>query len=348
MYYDTIVIGAGQAGLSMGYYLKLFKAKKQNFILLDKADEVGASWKSRYDSLVLFTPRMYNALPGLDFEGDQHGFPNKNEVVYYLKRYAKIHAPPISFNTEILNLKYINDTYSIQTTKGKFEGKKVVIASGAFQTPKIPAFSKDLSPDINQLHSSQYKNPSQLIEGNVLVAGGGNSGTQIAVELAKERETFLSIGSKLTYLPLTINNKSIFWWFDKVGILKASAGSFIGKAIQRNGDPIFGYELKNAIKNQEIKMKPRLVNTEKNDLIFADTSKINVDNIIWATGFEGSYSWIEIDGAIENGEVIHKRGISPKNGLYFIGLPWQHRRGSALLQGVGFDAKFIAEHITQG
>lgn len=343
MHYDTIIIGAGQAGLAVGYYLK---QNKRNFILLDKANEVGVSWKSRYDSLVLFTPRMYNSLPGLDFEGNKHGFPDKNEIVNYLKRYATIHALPISFNTEVQHLKYINNTYSIQTTKGNFEAENVVIASGAFQTPKIPTFSKDLSPDINQLHSSQYKNPSQLIEGNVLIVGGGNSGTQIAVELAKYSKTFLSVSGKLTFLPLTINNKSIFWWFDKAGILRASAGSFIGKAIQRKGDPIFGSELKNAIKNKEIKVKPRLVKTEGNELIFADTSKIKVDNIIWATGFESSYPWIEIDGVMENGEVIHKRGVSPKNGLYFIGLPWQHRRGSALLQGVGFDAKFIAEHIT--
>ncbi|MFJ6414397.1 hypothetical protein ACIQLG_16575 [Terribacillus saccharophilus] len=118
----------------------------------------------------------------------------------------------------------------------------------------------------------------------------------------------------------------------------------MGKAIQRKGDPIFGDELKNAIKNKEIKVKPRLANTEGNELILADTSKIKVDNIIWATGFESSYPWIEIDVVMENGQV--KRGVSPKSGLYFIGLPWQHRRGSALLQGVGFDAKFIAEKIT--
>lgn len=179
----------------------------------------------------------------------------------------------------------------------------------------------------------------------MLVVGGGNSGTQIAVELAKDRETFLSVSSKLTYLPLTINSRSIFWWFDKVGILKASASSFIGNAIQRKGDPIFGFELKNAIKNQEIKVKPRLVNTERNELIFADTSKIKVNNIIWATGFEGSYPWLEVDGVIEEGKVIHKRGITRENSLYCIGLPWQYRRGSALLQGVGFDAKFITEQI---
>lgn len=345
MQYDTIVIGAGQAGLAVGYYLK---QNSQNFVLLDKADEVGACWKKRYDSLVLFTPRMYNALPGLDFEGDQHGFPNKNEVVSYLNRYATTHALPLSLNTEVLNLKHNNNTYLIQTNKGDFQAKNVVIATGAFQTPKIPTFSKDLSSDINQLHSSQYKNPSQLIEGNVLVVGGGNSGTQIAVELAKDRETFLSTSSKLTYLPLTINNKSIFWWFDKAGILKASSDSLIGKAIQRKGDPIFGYELKNAIKNSKIKVKPRLINTERNELIFADTSKIRVDNVIWATGFEGLYPWLEIGSIINEGKVIHKRGITKKDGLYFIGLPWQHRRGSALMQGVGFDAKFIAEHITEG
>lgn len=203
--YDTIVIGAGQAGLSIGYYLKQLK---QKFILIDKDNEVGGSWKTRYDSLVLFTPRIYSSLPGMILEGDEQGFPTKDEIVTYLKKYVDKFKIPIHFNTEVVNITKLNGHFLIKSKDDEYQAKNIVIATGPFQTPSIPSFSENISNNIKQLHSSQYKNPKQLADGNVLVVGGGNSGAQIAVELSKERETYLASSRKLKYLPLSVGKKA--------------------------------------------------------------------------------------------------------------------------------------------
>lgn len=341
--HEAIVIGAGQAGLSVGYYLKQLK---KDFVILDKGQEVGESWINRYDSLVLFTPRMYDALPGLPLEGEPHDFPTKNEIVSYLKQYVDKFSLPIKFQTEVLKVTQKDTIFYIETDQGVFQSKNLIIATGAFQSPKIPLFSKNLSKDIHQLHSSQYRNPEQLRDGNVLVVGGGNSGAQIAVELSQVKETYLAISKKLSFLPLVLNKKSIFWWFDKFGILKASSSSFLGKAIQRKGDPIFGYELKNAVKRKDVYIKPKVVEGVHNKITFKDSSTLQVDNIIWATGFDSNYTWLNMKEVFnEEGEIVQYRGVTKVKGLYFIGLPWQYRRGSSLLQGVGYDAKYIVEYL---
>ncbi|GIO22831.1 NAD(P)/FAD-dependent oxidoreductase [Oceanobacillus sp. J11TS1] len=343
--YDTIVIGAGQAGLSVGYYLK---QSKQNFILIDKGTEVGESWKARYDTLTLFTPRMYSSLPGMPLVGEEQGFPTKDEIATYLEKYADRYEIPIKLNTEVVNIFKMNGNYIIKTNSEKYQSKNVVIATGPFQIPNIPPFSKFLPNNIKQLHSSEYKNPIQLIDGSVLVVCAGNSGAQIAVELSKQRETYLAYSRKLKFLPLSVGRKSIYWWFDKLGILKANHKSRMGKLIQRIGDPIFGFELKNAINNKEVITKKRVTGSEQNKVIFEDSSTLEVNNIIWATGFKSDFSWLKIDDVINvEGKVIHYRGISTIQGLYFIGLPWQYRRGSAILQGVGYDAEYIVRQIVR-
>ncbi|MEG7357377.1 NAD(P)/FAD-dependent oxidoreductase [Bacillus inaquosorum] len=341
--YDNIVIGAGQAGISIGYYLK---QSNQKFIILDKSYEVGESWKDRYDSLVLFTSRMYSSLPGMHLEGEKHSFPSKNEIVAYLKKYVERFDIPIQLRTEVISVLKLKNHFLIKTNGEEYQTKNLIIATGPFHTPNIPSISKDLANNINQLHSSQYKNSKQLVPGNVLVVGGGNSGAQIAVELSKERVTYLACSDKLVYLPLLVRKKSIFWWFDKLGILSASNTSILAKFIQKKGDPIFGYELKHAIKQKEIILKTRVIAGKQNEIIFKDSSSLEVNNIIWATGFSNPLSWIKIKDVLDKeGRIIHHRGVSPVEGLYFIGLPWQHRRGSALLQGVGNDAEYIVKQI---
>lgn len=228
--YDIIVIGVGQADLAIGYYLK---QSNHHYVLLDQANEVGQSWRNKYDSLVLFTPRMYNSLPGMTFEGEQQGFPTKNKMVSYLKKYVERFQIPIHLDTEVLHVSKRNESFLLITNQGKYEAKHVVIATGLFHTPHIPVSSTNIPATIHQLHSSQYKNASQLVDGNVLVVGGGNSGAQIAVELSENRDT---------YLPLVFLRKSIFWWFHKIGILQANNHSSVGRMMQQKGDPIFGFE----------------------------------------------------------------------------------------------------------
>lgn len=341
--YHTVIIGAGQAGLAMGYYLKQIN---QSFIMLDKSQGIGDEWRKRYDSLVLFTPRMYSSLPGLPLEGELHEFPSKDEIARYLEQYAESFQLPIQLRTEVKRVRKKNNCFYVETNDQAYEAENVVIASGPFQTPNIPGFARYLSPDILQLHSSQYKNPASLIEGNVLVVGGGNSGAQIAAELASERETYFSVSQKIKFFPLEIGSKSIFWWFDKIGLLKAPRHSWIAKKMQVSGDPIFGKELKDALASGAVIQKSRAVDGNGTIMRFQDHSTLDVQNIIWSTGFVSDYSWLEVKGALNyEGQPIHKRGITKVEGLYFLGLPWQYRRGSALLQGVGDDAKYIAENI---
>ncbi|WP_409068273.1 flavin-containing monooxygenase [Bacillus velezensis] len=344
--YDTIVIGAGQAGISVGYYLK---KSKQKFIILDKSHEAGESWKNRYDSLVLFTSRMYSSLPGMPLEGDKHGLPSKNEIAAYLKKYVKRFEIPIQLRTEVISVQKLKNYFLIKTNREEYQTKNLVMAAGPFHTPNIPSISRDVADHIHQLHSSQYKHSKQLAPGNVLVIGGGNSGAQIAVELSKERATYLACSNKPAYFPLWIGKRSIFWWFDKLGVLHASHTSILGKFIQKKGDPIFGYELKHAIRQKKIILKQRVIAGKQNEIIFKDSSSLEVNNIIWATGFKNPLCWMKIEGVLDKeGRIIHHRGVSAVEGLYFIGLPWQHRRGSALLQGVGNDAEYIVKQMNGG
>ncbi|MFK8884423.1 flavin-containing monooxygenase [Bacillus velezensis] len=344
--YDTIVIGAGQAGISVGYYLK---KSKQKFIILDKSHEVGESWKNRYDSLVLFTSRMYSSLPGMQLEGDKHGLPSKNEIAAYLKKYVERFDIPIQLQTEVISVQKLKNYFLIRTSREEYQTKNLVMAAGPFHTPNIPSISRDVADHIHQLHSSQYKHSKQLAPGNVLVVGGGNSGAQIAVELSKERVTYLACSNKPVYFPLWIGKRSIFWWFDKLGVLHASHTSILGKFIQKKGDPIFGYELKHAIRQKKIILKQRVIAGKQNEIIFKDSSLLEVNNVIWATGFKNPLCWMKIEGVLDKeGRIIHHRGVSAVEGLYFIGLPWQHRRGSALLQGVGNDAEYIVKQMNGG
>lgn len=341
--YDVMVIGSGQAGLSMGYYLK---KTALSFTIIDQNTRIGDTWRNRYDSLTLFTPSFYSSLPGLRLKKERNCMPTKDDIANYLENYAKTFSLPVQLGIHVKNVSKIDDFFSLETNKGVVEARNLVVATGPFHTPRIPSFSKKLSKDIVQLHSSSYKNPSQLKDGNVLVVGAGNSGAQIAVELANTHKTYLSTSGKLRFLPLFIMNKNIFWWFDKLGILKATRDSFIGQKLQLYGDPIFGTELKTKMKAGLIRLKARTKTASENEVIFADASTLKVDNIIWATGFRPNYDWLNLPNLIDKqGNVIHERGITQQKGVFFLGLPWQYRRGSSLLEGVGKDAYYLYQHI---
>ncbi|MGX2959691.1 flavin-containing monooxygenase [Peribacillus sp. JNUCC 23] len=337
---DAIVIGAGQAGLSMGYWL----SKSDNrFIIIDGGTRIGDTWRKRYDSLTLFTPRCLSSLPGLTLKGNPQGFPTKDEVADYLEQYALAFDLPTQMETEVIVMEKKNDIFFLTTTKGTFRARQVIIATGPFQTPFIPEIAGNLSPQVFQIHSSWYRKPSQLKKGNTVIVGGGNSGAQIAVELAATRKVYLSVGQKLRHFPLSILGKSTFWWFDLLGILKAKRDSKIGKTIRNAGDPIFGFELKKFTRDGSITILPRTIKCEGHSLGFLGNEKLEVQNIIWATGFKSSYSWIQIPNVCDDmSNPFHHRGLSKVKGLYFLGRPWQQNRGSALLTGIGEDAKYLA------
>ncbi|MDM5194464.1 NAD(P)/FAD-dependent oxidoreductase [Bacillus hominis] len=340
---DAIIVGAGQAGLTMGYYLK---QAGYSFLLLEAGKRIGDSWRNRYDSLQLFTPREFSSLPGMILKGEGNGFPYKDEIATYLEEYTRFFQLPVQVQTEVLKIRKKKEIYEIHTSKEILQSKKVIIATGGFQQPYIPSFSKHLSSHIFQIHSSQYKSPSQVPKGTVLVVGGGNSGMQIAVELAKTHEVTMSISHSLTFLPLHLFRKSIFNWLEKIGLLYAETNTKRGKWFQKRKDPIFGFEGKELIRNGAIKLQEKVVSASENNIMFQNGDTYSAESVIWSTGFVQGYKWIEIEKAVnENGFPNHIKGISPVRGLYYIGLPWQSQRGSALICGVGRDAAYLLSEI---
>ncbi|MFD1737274.1 flavin-containing monooxygenase [Bacillus salitolerans] len=339
---DVLVIGAGQAGLAMGYYLK---QTNLNFVLVDASKRVGDVWRNRYDSLVLFSPRRYSALPGLALSGNPKGFPSKDEIANYLEDYANHFSLPICQNTQVERLEKAVNKYKVITSNGEWIADKVIIATGPFQKPFIPNIHKDLSKRVNELHSSEYKNPSQLPIGNVLVIGAGNSGAQIAAELSLTRNVTISTGHDVVFIPQQLLKRSIFWWLDTLGLSKVSVDSKLAKYLQKT-EPVIGVELKKLINAGHVVVKERTISLQGQEAIFKDGTKLKVDNIIWATGFQYNYKWINIPGVVDlQQRPIHSRGISPVKGIYFLGLPWLSRVGSAQLNGIAYDAKCIFSHL---
>ncbi|MDP5276601.1 flavin-containing monooxygenase [Chengkuizengella axinellae] len=342
---DVVVIGAGQAGLSIGYYLT---QSNLSFVLLDQSSQIGETWLNRYDSLILFSPRTYSSLPGYEFPGESDGYPNKNETAEYLKKYQQKFSIPVELNTFVEQISKENDTFITSTNHFTYHSKIVVIATGPFQTPFLPKLTgSGLDEQIIQLHSSKYKNPQQLKRGTTLIVGAGNSGAQIAVELYNTHDVYISSNQDLKFSPHFIAGKSMFWWFEKLRIYDMfRTGTKVGEWIKKQPEPIMGTELKELVQQNKVKLTPRTKSTDGDKVTFEDGSSIKVANIIWATGFTQDFNWIKIDNVLnKQGNPLHNRGITQVSGLFFIGLPWLHKRPSALLGGVGEDAKFIVKYI---
>jgi putative flavoprotein involved in K+ transport len=338
---DVTVIGAGQAGLAIGYFLA---RQGRRFVIIDGADSIGSAWRARWDSLTLFTPRRYDSLPGLEFPGDPDGYPRRDEVIEYLERYAETFKLPIALDYGVRSLSLTDDSFVLDVEDGSsIEVDQVVVATGPFQVPRIPAFAADLGPDVFQTHSTGYRNPADLPAGRVLIVGGGNTGFQIAQELAATHEVHLAVGSRQTPLPQRFLGRDLFWWLEKTRVLHKTVDSRLGQRM-RDRDTLIGSSPRSA-KRHGVNMKPRAVGVSGRTVNFADESTLDVDAVIWATGYRFDHSWIELPVADEDGTLRHRRGVTDVPGLYFLGLPWQHTRGSALLGWVKDDAEFIADEI---
>ena len=339
--FQVIVIGAGQAGLAMGYFLT---QQERHFSILESAPSIGAAWRARWDSLTLFTPRRYDSLPGLEFPGDADGYPTRDEVIEYLERYAENFKLPIALDNGVQSLSSAGDGFVLELEDGSsIEADHVIVATGPFQVPRVPTFAVDLAPEVFQTRSTGYRNPSDLPEGTVLVVGGGNTGFQIAEELAATREVHLAVGSRQLPLPQRFLSRDLFWWLGKSGVLDKTVDSWLGQRM-RERDTLIGSSPRSA-KRQGVNMKRRAVGASGRMVSFADESTLDVDAVIWATGYRSDYSWIDSPVLDQNGRVRHRRGVTDVPGLYFLGVPWQHTRGSALLGWVKDDAEFIAHEI---
>jgi putative flavoprotein involved in K+ transport len=337
---EVAVVGAGQAGLALGHFLA---RQGRRFVILEAGPSVGTAWRERWDSLLLFTSRRYDGLPGLAFPGDPDGYPSRDEVVAYLEQYADRFELPIEVGSRVRSLAKRDGTFVLDLGDRLVEAEQVVVATGPFQVPRVPAFAGDLAPDVFQAHSTGYRRPGDVPEGTVLVVGGGNTGYQIAKELSATHAVKLAIGSRQTPLPQRLLGRDLFWWLTKLGLLEKTVDSRLGRRA-RHRDTLIGSGPRQ-LRRHGIELKPRVVGVSGRTVGFADGSRLDVDAVIWATGYRPDYSWIELPITDETGAARHRRGVTDVPGLYFLGLSWQHTRGSALLGFVADDAAFIAGQL---
>ncbi|MBF8148829.1 NAD(P)-binding domain-containing protein [Winogradskyella sp. F6397] len=341
---DFVIIGAAQAGLSMAYFLK---QKQKDFLIIDREDQIGASWLNRWDSLKLFTPTEFNHLVGMPFPAPKGHYPNKFEVAAYFKQYVDTFQFPIQLNTLAERIEKKNDHFIITTNQKDICCKHIIIATGPFHIPYTPEFHKKLSDSIYQVHSNYYKTPAQLQKGSTLVVGGGDSGFQILDEISKNTKetTYFSGSTDIRTLPQEILGKTLWWWFTITGFLSFSKTSWIGKKISESKQPIIGTDVKSIINRDNVETVGHTLDAEANTIKTATKELTDIKNIIWATGYKPNFKWIENLELAEDGYPKHHRGISTTEGLYFIGLPWLHTRGSATLGGIKKDAKYLANKI---
>jgi putative flavoprotein involved in K+ transport len=340
---DFIIIGAAQAGLSMAYELKQLK---KNYIILDKENEVGASWLKRWDSLTLFTPSEFNNLKGLEFPKPKGYYPDKYEVAEYFKSYVDTFDIPIKFNTLVIEIQDKSNYFVVKCEDEFYEAEQVIIATGPFHVPYTPPFYQKIEASVFQIHSDYYKNPSQLQEGKAMVVGAGDSGFQILDEISNtDRDVYFSGDTEVKTLPQEFLGKTLWWWLTKTRYLSFSKTSWLGKKISESKQPIIGVDVKGILNKENVIPVGKTINANADKIVTEETKLTDVRNIIWATGYRPKFDWIEGLELDKNGYPIHNRGVSNIDGLYFIGLPWLHTRASATLGGTQKDADYLGDYI---
>jgi putative flavoprotein involved in K+ transport len=341
-HHDVVVIGGGQAGMAMGYFLA---RSGHNFVILERALDLAPAWRQRWDSLRLFTPRRYDALPGMAFPGDPDGYPDRDEVVAYLHSYAAEFDLPVELGSPARVLRCRGDgLFEVELDDGTLVADQVVVSTGAFPEPSVPDFAGDLSEDVAQMHSTGYRTPAEMPDGTIAVVGGGNTGFQIAEELAATRDVHLAIGRRQATLPQRFLGRDLFWWLTKTRLIEKSLATRFGKRMSQK-ETLVGSKPSRSEK-LGVKLRPRAVGARGRSISFSDGSSLDIDGVIWATGFRSDYSWVDLPIVGRDGRVKHHRGVTDVAGLYFLGLQWQWTRGSALLGFVKDDASYLAARIS--
>jgi len=343
-----VIIGGGQAGLSVSYHLR---RQGRSFLILNANERLADAWRKRWDSLRLFTPARNSGLAGWRFPAPALSFPTKDEMADYLESYAAWFDLPVRTGVKVDGLSRQADRYVLAAGGRRFEAERVVVATGANQVPKVPAFADELRSRIVQLHSSQYRRPSQLQEGAVLVVGAGNSGAEIAFEVSRRHPTYLS-GKPSGQLPVRHGPamaRFVFPVIRFVGNHVLTLRTPIGRKAQpryiSHGAPLIRVKLKD-LAAAEVEQVPRTVGVEGGRPVLNDGRVLDVSNVIWCTGFREEFLWIELPIFGEDGRPLHERGVVVgEPGLYFVGLVFQYAAGSDVLPGVGRDAEYIAKHI---
>ena len=352
--FETVIIGGGQAGLSVGYYLA---RQGRSFVILDASERIGDSWRKRWDSLRVFTPARYDGLPGWPFPAPAWSYPTKDEVGDYLEAYAVRFDLPVRTGVSVHGLSREGDRFVVAAGERRLEADNVVVALGAYQRPNVPAFAPELDPGIVQLHSTEYRNPLQLREGAVLVVGAANSGAEIAKEASVSHHTWLSgrhpgqeparAGSKMDRLVTPM-----FWFaISHVMTLKTPIGRRVRERFLHEGTyrgiPLARVRKKD-IAAAGIERVPRTAGVRDGLPMLDDGRVLEVANVVWCTGFVQDFAWIDLPVFDEYGSPVHERGVvGSEPGLYFVGLVFLYALVSSLIGGVGWDAEYIAKHIAK-
>jgi putative flavoprotein involved in K+ transport len=345
---EAIVIGGGQAGLAVGYYLT---RQGRPFLILDANERIGDSWRMRWDSLRLFTPARLDGLPGMRFPTPTSSFPTKDEVADYLAAYAARFDLPVRTGVQVDGLSRFGDRFVVTSGDRRFEADNVVVAPGAYHNPRVPMFAPELDPAIVQMHSSEYRNPSQLQEGGVLVVGAGNSGAEIALEASRGHQTWLS-GRDTGHEPVRAGSGpdklvTPLMWFVATHVLtvRTPVGRKVQRMFRSRGIPLARVRRKD-LTAAGVELAPRTAGVVRGSPILEDERVLDVANVIWCTGFAPDLTWINLPVFNEDGDPVHNRGVvESEPGLYFIGMYFLYALSSVLIGGVGRDAEHVAMHM---
>lgn len=347
---NTIVIGGGQAGLSVGYHLA---RRGVPFVILDASARIGDSWRARWDSLRLFTPARHAGLDGMPFPAAPSSFPTKDEMAGYLESYAQRFQLPVRMRMRVDRLSRIGDRFVVICGDARFEAENVVVAMAHYQRPRIPSFARELDPAIMQIHAHQYRNQQQLREGEVLVVGVGNSGAEIALESTQEHTTWLA-GRPSGQMPFRIDGFAgrvalvrlvLRVLFHRVLSIATPLGRKARPAMLHRAAPLIRVKRRDLAK-AGVRSVPRVAGVRDGRPMLEDGRVLDVANVIWCTGFDPGFTWIDLPVFAPDGEPLHEAGIAVDvPGLYFVGLNFLYALSSAMIHGVGRDAARIAEAV---
>jgi putative flavoprotein involved in K+ transport len=348
--FDTVIIGGGQAGLAMGYHLA---RRGRQFVILEANQRIGDSWRQRWDSLRLFTPARHDGLPGWQFPAPSFSFPTRDEMADYLEAYAARFELPVRTGVRVTGVERVDGRYLVTAGARRLEAGNVVVASGAYQRPRVPDFAPRLDPRLVQLHSRRYRRPSQLREGGVLVVGAGNSGVEIALEAARDGHPTWMSGRHPGNVPFRIEGRPARLFleplvlrvlFHRVLTVDTPLGRKVRPKVISKGGPVIRVRTSD-IDAAGIQRVARVAGVRDGLPELEDGRVLEVANVVWCTGFEHDYSWIDLPTIGEH-EPVHRRGIvDSEPGLYFLGMHFLYSMSSAMIHGVGRDAEHIARHI---
>jgi putative flavoprotein involved in K+ transport len=349
--FRAIVIGGGQAGLSVGYHLA---RRGLDFVILDSHQRVGDSWRQRWDSLRLFTPARFDGLAGMPFPAPLHTFPTKDEMADYLQAYAARFALPVRTGVHVDRLSRDGELYAVSAGDLRFEAEHIVVAMSDFQRPRIPSFARELDPAIVQLHAAEYRNLSQLQRGGVHVVGAGNSGADLALETARGGHRTWMSGRDVGHIPFRIEGLAsrlllarlvLRGLFHHVLTLKTPMGRSLRRKVLSMGGPLIRVKPKD-LARAGVERVPPMTGVQEGRPLLSDGRVLDVTNVLWCTGFHPGFSWIELPIFDDDGRPVHERGVViGEPGVYFVGLMFLYAPSSVMIHGVGRDAEVIAATI---